>query len=327
MKLFFLLFCFFALMAQEEVLTLPEQISEERISSYPYLSGDTWRFFADWRLSKDEEFDPREVRLGDTVFVEYDQLKRFGRKYLPKIRNRFVLITPNCENGVDAPQPGKFACFLESDKISVWFVQNIDQSPSDRLVPIPMGLGNRVWSQGQLEVIDQIVTEAKQEHPRDCVVYFPLENALAQKEECFSHFKEMPIVSMVEPKRFSDYLQDLTHSRFVLSPPGNGVDCHRTWESLLLGAYPIVLSSTLDPLYQDLPVVVVSDWNEVTEEFLKKKEEEFAARAWNFEKLYAPYWYEKVFAIQKELRDHPTFYEKVTAWFFHTDRRKEGGRG
>ena len=30
-------------------------------------------------------------------------------------------------------------------------------------------------------------------------------------------------------------------SKFVLSPPGNGFDCHRTYESILLGAVPIVV--------------------------------------------------------------------------------------
>jgi hypothetical protein len=31
---------------------------------------------------------------------------------------------------------------------------------------------------------------------------------------------------------------------------------------LLLGSIPIVKTSPLDPLYKDLPVVIVKDWNE-----------------------------------------------------------------
>lgn len=37
-------------------------------------------------------------------------------------------------------------------------------------------------------------------------------------------------------KPFDQYVYDLAHSRFVVSPPGNGPDCHRTWEALYLGA-------------------------------------------------------------------------------------------
>lgn len=66
--------------------------------------------------------------------------------------------------------------------------------------------------------------------------------------------------------------------------------------------YPIVLSSTLNPLYENLPVVIVDRWEEATEEFLKKKREEFIRRDWDFDKLYIPYWFEKVRAMQKKLR-------------------------
>ncbi len=33
---------------------------------------------------------------------------------------------------------------------------------------------------------------------------------------------------------------------FVLSPHGNGLDCHRTWEALLLGCIPVVKTSAID---------------------------------------------------------------------------------
>jgi hypothetical protein len=49
----------------------------------------------------------------------------------------------------------------------------------------------------------------------------------------------------------------------VVSPHGNGLDCHRTWESLVLGNIVIVKRSSLDPLYEGLPVVIVDDWREI----------------------------------------------------------------
>ena len=36
---------------------------------------------------------------------------------------------------------------------------------------------------------------------------------------------------------------------FGLSPRGNGVDCHRTWEMLYFGMIPVMLRSTIDPLF------------------------------------------------------------------------------
>ena len=55
---------------------------------------------------------------------------------------------------------------------------------------------------------------------------------------------------------------------FEISPQGNGLDCYRTWEALLLQTIPIVRSSTLDPLYDGLPVAIVDSWEDVTVERL-----------------------------------------------------------
>ena len=38
---------------------------------------------------------------------------------------------------------------------------------------------------------------------------------------------------------------------------GNGEDCHRTWEAVLLGSIPIVRSSGIENLYQDAPIYVL----------------------------------------------------------------------
>lgn len=72
-----------------------------------------------------------------------------------------------------------------------------------------------------------------------------------------------------------EYLINLNKYRFVISPHGNGLDSHTTWEALMCGCIPIVPSSPLNPIYKLLPVWVVNDWSEITEETAKKKEEEF----------------------------------------------------
>jgi hypothetical protein len=95
-------------------------------------------------------------------------------------------------------------------------------------------------------------------------------------------------------KPYKQYLQDLAESKFVLSPRGSGWDCYRTWEALIVGSYPIVRRSPIDGLYKDLPVVIVDNWTTVTPEFLEKKYQEFSAKTWNFEKLYAPYWFNAI---------------------------------
>jgi hypothetical protein len=65
---------------------------------------------------------------------------------------------------------------------------------------------------------------------------------------------------------FSEYLDRLLDSKFVLSPPGNGIDCYRTWEILAMGAVPIVIGSNLNPLYQLNPVIMLNEWHHLKNE-------------------------------------------------------------
>ena len=84
---------------------------------------------------------------------------------------------------------------------------------------------------------------------------------------------------------------------FSISPHGNGLDCHRTWEDLALGCIVIVKSSSLDVLYEGLPVVIVNDWSEVTEENMRLWLTRYADAMTNpsyRERLTTHYWYSKI---------------------------------
>lgn len=270
------------------------RFSIERRSSYPYMTGDTWRFFCRWRLTESETFDPREVQRGDPIFVEYQWLQQF-EQIAPQIPHPFILITPNVENHSDAPLPGDFAKLLKQKNLAAWFVQNIDRPATKRLIPIPIGLANTFWSEGSLE---------PKTVERDLLAYvnFNVDTNPQQRKPCLDHFSKTAWAHNGEPKAFQEYLADLCRSVFVISPAGAGLDCHRTWEALYMGCYPIVLRSTLHPLYRQLPVLMVDSWEEVTEALLQKKKEEFKKRAWNLERLYMPYWLEKVTRIQETLK-------------------------
>jgi hypothetical protein len=81
---------------------------------------------------------------------------------------------------------------------------------------------------------------------------------------------------------------------FVLSPQGNGIDCHRTWEALCIGCIPIVKSSGINSLFEDMPVWIVNDWTDVTEENMGKVLEDFKTRSFNYDKLTLKYWQSKI---------------------------------
>ena len=74
--------------------------------------------------------------------------------------------------------------------------------------------------------------------------------------------------------------------KYVISPHGNGLDCHRTWEALVLGCIPIMKSSPLDPLFEGLPVLIVKEWSDIRQELL----DNFQGNNSNLEKLELSYW-------------------------------------
>lgn len=89
--------------------------------------------------------------------------------------------------------------------------------------------------------------------------------------------------------------------RFVLSPEGNGPDCFRTWETLMLGAYPVVVTSQLDQLYEGLPVLIVDNYTSITPALLDNTYKAFRAKTWNLEKLYNHYWEKRIYAKRAAL--------------------------
>lgn len=70
------------------------------------------------------------------------------------------------------------------------------------------------------------------------------------------------------------------------------MDCHRTWEALLLGCIPVLrrLNPAFDKMFVDLPVLMVDQWTDITEDLLRKTVTEFKTRRFNMEKLTLRYW-------------------------------------
>ena len=84
---------------------------------------------------------------------------------------------------------------------------------------------------------------------------------------------------------------------FSVSPHGIGLDCHRTWEDLLLGCIVIVKTSSLDPLYEGLPVVIVKDWNEISSANLNKWKNQYIPLLYTkkyVEKLTLKWWIDMI---------------------------------
>lgn len=263
---------------------------KERKSSAPFISGDTFRGLADHVFDETTpKFHPKKVRRGDLIFVktDWEYLEIFFTRYHPEIEFPYILLTHNSDHSA----PGPFSSYLNDPKLLGWFAQNMEGDPHPKLHPIPIGIANQVWEHGNPQIFTASLAWAKNEdRPFLCYLNFAASTYPKERNYVRDLFAGQPwaVVSGSQPMR--QYLKDLSLSKFVLSPRGNGLDCHRTWEALLLGAIPIVRTSSLDPLFEDLPVLIVENWEVITEDYLREQYKIMKQRSYNSRKLFIEYW-------------------------------------
>jgi hypothetical protein len=261
--------------------------------SFPYITGDTFRALADYVLDIAADFDPKTVSKNSTIFVEYSFLQDFFSSYHPHIKAKYVLITHNDER----PVPENHAPYLYDPKLLAWFGQNMT-SNHPKAICIPLGLANREWPHGKVEMYEQIINNAMQHrYAKNKLLYmnFSVQNNVQERKPAWDQFCNQPFCVAEKPtKPFHYFLENIASSVFVISPPGGGYDCHRTWESLYVGSIPIIKKTLINSVFKDLPVIEVSDWHTVTESFLFEQYSIFVSSDYNYEKLYMPYWIEKI---------------------------------
>jgi hypothetical protein len=111
---------------------------------------------------------------------------------------------------------------------------------------------------------------------------------------CFNYFKDKSWVTVgcniqsLDGRRI--FLEEIRNHKFTICPRGKGVDTHRLWETLYMGSIPVLIKHEALMEFNDLPILFVDKWTNVTEEFLNKKYDEMQAMLWNMDKLKFSYW-------------------------------------
>jgi hypothetical protein len=90
-----------------------EEVVASRLSSFPYLSGDTFRAACDFCIDERQiPFDPEMINDGDTIFLSGYALYFFFLVIHPKIKKHYILVTHN-------PDHAYFVRHHEKPSISV----------------------------------------------------------------------------------------------------------------------------------------------------------------------------------------------------------------
>lgn len=177
---------------------------------------------------------------------------------------------------------------------SVYCVNVVEETKSIRALPI--GLEN-AWlhTNGRMDLyIDDMELRPVNQRSRPVISSFHPETNPAVREKVAQQMAESRHGFDGVRWKLGEYRQELRSTLFVISPPGNGVDCHRTWEAVALGAIPVVLRGSLAPsLIKDMPILVVDSYAD----FARYSDDELRAISKDVSqhrptKLMASYWLE-----------------------------------
>ena len=206
----------------------------------------------------------------------------------------YVLITHNSDSSLEPSYV--VDQILESPMLRSWYSQNLTFNHY-KMHALPIGLENiRYFHNGIPIIFDLLRKRQVQKQPFALYSFNIGSNPKARqpiydiccKSHCTHYFNSNPF----------SYLSKLNQCQFVVSPPGNGIDCHRTWEALYLKTIPIVIRSPLYENFRELPIMILDDWEhllhltpEMLANFYSKHEPLFDNMT---SPLWASYWQDKI---------------------------------
>ena len=259
-------------------------------------------------------YDLTKITDNSVLYVSTSAIPYFINHIFKKIKNKIILVSGDS----DSTNPSDiftskqdFIHFIESDTILHWFSQNCILSNHPKLTQLPIGLDyhtmsiqNHSWGEKttptqQEQILENIKSNSKPFYERKIKAYSNFHFFTNTKfgYDRIDAMRNIPSeLVYYEPNhtiRINTWNNQAEYA-FVISPHGNGLDCHRTWEALCLGCIPIVKTSTIDTLYEDLPVLVLKDWSMLTQEILEQTINEFKNKKFNYNKLTLQYWIHKI---------------------------------
>ena len=214
------------------------------------------------------------------IFMNFSFVGTFIVSILPKINKNINIIIHNTDLSI-----GKNISELLNNKyINTVWSQNIDLKHK-KLFPIPIGIANhRIRRTGiyvphsDVNIIKKVENMDIKKNNKIYVDFHLHIDKHNHRKSCLEEIGYLDNYIFKNDNR-QDFLENcktVKSCKYILSPHGNGLDCHRTWESLIFKTIPIVKTSTLDDLYKDLPVIIVNQWNDIDfEKLLTFKTEDF----------------------------------------------------
>lgn len=252
----------------------------------------------------DKQFD------GMSIYVISNLLSIFVANLLPKINKKFILVSgcsvKTCP--LEVLTENYFFKLMNNPYLIRWCSQNNNIQNGIKIKQIPLGLDyhtiynnpSHKWKsngEGSLPIEQEaILLRVKQQSSElskrinKIYVNFLPNDRFGQRKECLRQINPKLLSVRNDNLKRTDTWTLTTKFAFVLSPYGNGMDCHRTWEAIILGSIPIIKSNEFKVMFEDLPVLNVDKWSDINQKLLDDTIERFKTKTFNYDKLSLSYW-------------------------------------
>ena len=228
-----------------------------------------------------DKVDKKKLEDSGIIFVKTDYIKIFLHRYYKYLKEEIILITHNSDFCIEYDM---ISC-LDLPKIKRWYGQNT-KIIHPKLVSIPLGIANPQYPHGNKKLIKEI---RDKNFVKENLLYinFTINTNQSARKRVYDLFKNRPNDCGKNLSQ-ENYLENLAKSRFCISPPGNGIDCHRVWECIYLNTIPIVEKDIAFEQFKELPILFIDKWEDINDNFLLKEYNNIVSK--NKDKCYVEFW-------------------------------------
>jgi hypothetical protein len=206
-----------------------------RLGSYPYLSGDSFLQISDCAILRghNSPLVLKDKSKPKILFVEGELLEQDW--VINYCRNFKAVI---CHNA-DKPVSESTMEILRSQNCYIFAtnIQWVDQFSE----PIPIGIENaHLRRNGSLHHYNLLsMARLNLAKKQEILVSFSVETNPSIRKDVEQCCREYGLKNETKLD-LRTFRKRLGESYFIVSPPGNGIDCHRTWEAIYHGCIPII---------------------------------------------------------------------------------------
>jgi len=237
------------------------------LDSYPFLSGDSFfyscQFFYRDGSIQEVSAIPGRRRKELSLFISIADLNQFVSFLYGNSKTDFGGYALVIHNG-DDPILEENLDYLQLRFRKIFAVNMMTANSVCR--PIPIGIENKkLFTNGVPSDFQRMISAGltpSAERSTLLLQAFSNHTNPGEREKCADVALSLGAkrINSANPR---EYRRELANSKFVLSPAGNGIDCHRTWEAMYLGAIPIVRQADWPFMHQELPVFVIEKWSDL----------------------------------------------------------------